>query len=354
MKFDLVKVGDKLVSKTGKLGLKIKAHSPEILLVVGIGTMVGAVVTAAIASKKQDDIAEDHMERVKKVKEEAEEEVKKTNEETGEEETVTVTKDEKQLAREIRREYGKTVMQEVKCWAPTVGLMIVSTGCFVGMHNIQSARIAGLSTAYAGLQDYIHRYEANNIALNGQESHEMCKNGFKTVKETDENGNTTEKKVMKTAEEVAEEMSDECSGGTWTEWCYTFSYETAPATYIKNASSQFNINHIRSCIRGAEVVKNTGRGFISVDDLATQIGIVRSKEQIARDREFGFFEGGEPIDLGLDDPINNPALSGRGNTPIILRFNPDGNINYILRQQAKKEKEIINDLKTKRDAEVKA
>lgn len=345
MKFDMTKVTTGVKNKAGVFGFKVKAHSAEIMLFMGLGCMVGAVVSSAIAGKKQEDIAEDHLKRVEKAKE-TEVEVTTTNE-AGEEVKTTVVKSEKEVKAAVAKEYRATAVKEAKCWGPTVVLTLLGGGLITGAHVKQARTISGLTLANAGLSEAFRRYQENNIALNGEESHQMCKNGFKVVKEQDEDGFTQEKKVMKTPDEV---LKDRVSSVCY-DHIYEFSHETAPTTYRNNVSSMFNLNFIDSVERGIQTIVDA-RGYCSVDEACRALGIERDKEQIIIDLQDGWVRGGEPVRLGHRDPINNMTMAGKGNEKIILNFNVHGNLSYLLDQQRKAEKKVFEELKVKRDAEV--
>ena len=57
----LANVSKSISTKMGMAGLKLSEKKPEILLVCGIVTMGGAVVTAIVAARKHDEILEQHL-----------------------------------------------------------------------------------------------------------------------------------------------------------------------------------------------------------------------------------------------------------------------------------------------------
>lgn len=341
MKFNLTKVKTAVSNKTGLFGAKVKANSPEILLVLGIATMAGAVVTAAIAGKKQERIAADHLERLKKAKE-TDIEVTTTNE-AGEEVKTTVVKSEEEVKKDVTKVYGQTVAEEVKNWGATAVLMGASIGCFVGMHNIQAGRIAGLSAAYTGVNEAFKQYRDNVIKLHGDDGEavdSMCKNGFNKTEEKNEDGSKKVDIKPKTAEERAEEIN---SSAYYTHE-YVFSMETAPTTYRKNRSSMFNLEFLDSVERGVQTIVNS-RGYCTADEAARAAGIERDKDQIRIDLQDGWVRGGKPVSFGHRDVINNETLAGYGNREIILSFNVDGNLNWLLSQQKKAEDKVAKEMK---------
>ena len=137
-------VGNGLKEKTSMMVLKTKAASPELLLVGGLICMGGAVVTGIMASRKHDQIMDEHMTELEEAKAEIILPEAADSEDVVEEREAVVV-DQKEINRKVRRVYCRTAAKMVKLYAPTVGLMALSAACFIGMHNIQAGRIAGLS-----------------------------------------------------------------------------------------------------------------------------------------------------------------------------------------------------------------
>ena len=347
---DITKVGTAIKNKAGMFGLKVKVKSPEILLGLGLVCMVGGVVTAAFAGKKQEDIAEDHLDRLKKAKETDIEVEVTTKNESGEEvkETQTVVKSEKEVKKAVFKVYRDTAVKEAKCWGPTVMFVTAAAGCFVSSRNIQARRITGLSLANAGLQEAFRKYQENNIALNGEEVHQMCKNGFKVTKEEEtENENGGKTIVRDTEPKTAEEVAQEYVSGIFYEHKYSFDMWHAPTTYRKNTSSMFNYNFLDSVEKSVQNIVDA-RGYCSADEAARMLGLERDENQIIIDLQDGWFRGGEPVRFGHRDPINNASVAGYGNKEIILEFNVHGNLAYLLDQQAKAQKKVYEDMKAKK------
>ena len=345
MKFDLTKVGTAVKNKAGMLGLKIQTKSPELLLATGLVCMAGAVVASAVAGKKQEKIAEDHLGRLKKAKETTAE-VTTTNE-AGEEVTVTVERSEKEVKAAVSKVYMETAKLEAKCWWLTVALFGLGSGCVIGARNTMAKRIKAVTLASAGVEEAFRRYQENNIALNGQESHEMCKNGFTTEETVNETGEKVVKKVMKTAEEAAAENIS----SIFYDHRYEFNIDTAPTTYRKNTSSMFNYNFLDAVERSVQQIVDS-RGYCSADEAARMCGIERDENQIIIDLQDGWFRGGPKVSLGHRESVNNPSLAGYGNRSIILDFNVHGNLAYLLDQQARATRMVYEELKNKKAEEI--
>lgn len=326
MGFDLTKVSTAVKNKAGVLGLKLSVKSPELMLAGGLMLMAGAMVASAFAGKKQEKIAEDHLERLRKAKEA----------EVVTEDGTTVVRSEKEIKKAVTAVYMETAKKEAKCWWLPVLLYGAGSGLIFGSYSKLSRRVTGLTLANAGLQETIRKYQENNVALNGQESHEMCKNGFVET----EDGT----KRMKTPEEAAAENVS----STFYLHRYVFNIDTAPTTYRKNSSSMFNINFLESVERSVQVIVDS-RGYCSADEAARMCGLLRNENQIIIDLQDGWFRGGPKVDFGLHNPVNNPSLAGYGNRDIILDFNVHGNLAYLLDQQARMSRKVYEQMHAESD-----
>lgn len=325
-------IGSNIKEKAGMAELKIKAASPEILLVGGLVCMAGAVVTAVIASRKHDDIMDEHMDRL----EEAKASVilsEATDEGDDPEEREAVVVDQKEINRKVRRVYCRTAAKMVKLYAPTVGLMALSAACFIGMHNIQAGRYAAMSGAYASIKEAFDQYQARNIELNGEDNHKLCKYGWHEEEEVAEDGTVTKKKVANTPadlEKMAEEKK-EMGKQPFHDQDFIFSRNTSSSYKGNPALDKMFLEAVEA---NCNVVLET-KGFLVVNDVLDALGIERTVEGTYQ----GWVKGcGPAISIGWDDPFNNRFLAGYPNEPVSLSFNIHGNVvDIINRVEAVKE-----------------
>ena len=320
MKFEfLKKIGNSIANSTGPARLKVKAVSPEILLGLGIATMTGAVVSAVVAGRKNDKILDEHFVKL--------EDAKTTSLVT--EDGTEVVKTPEQVKREVRHVYLGTAGSFVKNYALTAGFMTASVGCFVGMHNIQAGRIAGLTTAYTGLREYISRYESNNIKLNGQESHELCKYGFKKVQEQDEDGYTVEKTVMKKPED------------NYRNHPYMVVLDSTNSGLNDNPSTDIlMLKNVEDRLR----MKVADQGWATVNDVLEMLGA----ERMTSGMVMGWIKGGNTPMIGWDASVNNLLLANHYDYgDVVLEFNIDGNVYDLLKKREKAQKELTKRLAEK-------
>lgn len=177
-----------------RTGLKLKKHSPEILVVAGVAGLVTGAVMACKATLKVHDTVEQAKTDIADIHEAMETGVNKHGiaytQEDGESDLKTV--------------YAHTGVELAKAYAPAVGLGIVSAGCIFASNRIVTKRNVALSAAYATLDKSFKDYKSRVIERFGKDMDRELKYNIKTqeIEErvVDENGNET---VVKRNIEVA-------------------------------------------------------------------------------------------------------------------------------------------------------
>ena len=148
-----------------KLGLK--KHSPEILMVTGIGVGIVAAVVACKQTIKANDIvaeARKSLQNIEDVKElAANNEVKYTKE------------DEQQDRKTIGMQVAVGM---VKTYALPVGLGVLSITCILASNHILRKRNAALAAAFSALSTDFMNYRKRVIDKYGKEADFMLKNGL--------------------------------------------------------------------------------------------------------------------------------------------------------------------------------
>lgn len=141
---------------TVKTGLTIAKdwtvkHSPEILLVTGIGAGVGATVSGCVAVKKMEAINAKHKELLDNIREQYD------NYEAPE------------YKRAITKEYGRYGIETAKTWAPCVGFTALSITSSLASFKIINGRLIASEAAFTGLSKFVEQYRANVIEDQGEE-----------------------------------------------------------------------------------------------------------------------------------------------------------------------------------------
>lgn len=311
------KMPEKITTAWNKISFNAKESSPEILLVTGLACMVGAVVTAVIASKHHEELLVDHELRLDEAKINTLEEVEYEDEELDENESGThYIVDEKERKKAVTKCYVITGARFAKLYAPTAALMGLSAASFIGMHNIQAGRIAGLTGAYTGLKEAFEKYQDNNIKLNGKENHELCKYGWEDNGEGEE-GKGNKKKKKQPLDKPAEPDG----------W-YNTSFEFCAPTILDNGNGFKGTSSYtgkpfndRLFIEAQEKFMNDRlkSGFpVLLNDCLDALGLDRTVEGMV----IGWLPDDEAyIEFNIANPYNRDFLNGKLNSTCIIEFN---------------------------------
>lgn len=174
----------KIFSKFGKIGLKAKDKSPEILLGAGIVGVIAGAVLLCKETLKSKDILDETKETIENypTPEEGDEELKKGYD------------------KEIKKIKAKSKLKIVKTYIPGVTVEVLSIVSIISSNRELKKRNLSLASAYAVLDETYKRYRKNVIEkygedVDGELLHDIRK---ETIEEetTDEKGKT--KKTKKT------------------------------------------------------------------------------------------------------------------------------------------------------------
>lgn len=151
----------RVVSKTI---FKLKKHSPEILLAVGIGTFVATVVTASRATLKLDETIFEDARDLARAKASLEDpETEYTQEDYNHDALVL---------------YSRMALSVIKLYALPVALGSASIACFIAGHTILDKRNAALTGALVSLQEAFKRYRERVVENEGKEADAKYCHGF--------------------------------------------------------------------------------------------------------------------------------------------------------------------------------
>ena len=192
-----------------KVGLKIKKHSPEILVVVGVVGVVTSAVMACKATTKASDVIEEHKKEMDDIHFVAETKPEKYSEEDFQKDTVIV--------------YTQTAVKLAKLYAPSIAIGVASIACIIGSHNILTKRNAALAAAYTAVDKTFKEYRNRVVDRFGKEVDKQLRYNIKAkeFEETtvDENGNEKTETVTKDVAEIhssdyAKFFDESCPGWT--------------------------------------------------------------------------------------------------------------------------------------------
>ena len=206
-----------IVEKTSrtlcKAGLKLKKHSPEILVVGGVVGLVASGVMACKATTKLSAILDDSKEQI-----ELFDKVAANPEMVNEEYTVEDAEKDKKIVK------VQTAVKVAKLYAPSIAVGVVSIGAIFASNNIMRKRNIALGAAYATVDRAFKDYRNRVVDRFGEELDKELRYNLKTkeVKETVEDENGKKKTVKRNIKymdspmpsEFAVIYDDGCAGWT--------------------------------------------------------------------------------------------------------------------------------------------
>ena len=196
-----------------KAGLKLKKHSPEILVVGGVIGLVTSGVMACKATTKLSAILDDNKEQI-----ELFDKVAANPEMVNEEYTVEDAEKDKKIVK------VQTAVKVAKLYAPSIAVGVVSIGAIFASNNIMRKRNVALGAAYATVDRAFKDYRNRVVDRFGEELDKELRYNLKTkeVKETVEDENGKKKTVKRNIKymdspmpsEFAVIYDDGCAGWT--------------------------------------------------------------------------------------------------------------------------------------------
>lgn len=302
-----VELVNKVTRTFGRVGLKIRKHSPEILVVTGIASGVAATVMACKATTKLESVMAKHKEEVEKIHGYVEE--------NGYSEKYTEEDSKKDLA----IVYTQTGIKLAKMYAPAVTLGVLSVTCVLSGNNILRKRNAALAVAYTAVDKSFKEYRGRVVERFGEELDKELRYNIRTREvETvvvDENGETkVEKETVIDADmpqySVFARVFDDGNVG-WTK------------------DPEYNRMYIHR-VQDAMNKKLQERGHLFLNEVYDEFGFDRTQ----MGQRYGWIydknhpTGDNYVDFGvfdLHDKEKVAFINGKERT-IILDFNVDGDI----------------------------
>lgn len=291
----------------GKMGLKLKKHSPEIMVIGGVVGVVGSTVLACKATTKLSGILEESKANT--------DQIKNYVEENGYSEKYS----EEDYKKDLTITYTQTAVKVAKIYAPAVILGTLSITSILAGHNITRKRNLALSAAYVAIDKSFKEYRSRVVERFGEQldkelRYNIKKGETEEIVRNDEGGEevvktTTEYVDPNTYSEYARFFDDGCLG--WTK------DPEANLTFLKQQQNYANDKLKR-------------KGFLFLNDVYGMLGIQPTKAgQIVG----WIYDEKNPVgdnfvDFGIYDinrPKNRDFVNGIERV-ILLDFNVDGNI----------------------------
>lgn len=293
-----------------RVGLKLKKHSPEILLVAGIGGTVASAVMACKATLKVNEVLDETKTNIEKIHTATDKGIT----EAGEEYTIEDCKKETTIV------YIQTGVKLAKLYGPAIVLGGLSVGAILTSNNMLRKRNMALAAAYATVDKGFKEYRGRVIERFGEELDKELRYNLKTkeIEETVVNEDGTETVVKKNVT-VAEGVGQHSE--------YAKFFDEGCAGWTKDP--ELNLTFVRMQERNAnDLLKSKGHLFLN--EVYDMVGIPRTK---AGQVVGWIYDEKNPIgdncvDFGIYNLYYEPNrnfVNGYERT-ILLDFNVDGPI----------------------------
>ena len=293
----------------GRAGLKLKKHSPELLVGAGIVGAVASTVMACKATLKVNEV----LEQPKKDIERIHEAVEKGHNDAGSEYTVEDYK------KDLTIVYVQTGLKVVKNYAPAIALGTLSIASILAGHNMLRKRYVATAAAYSILDKSFKDYRGRVVERFGEELDRELRYNIKAqeVEEVVVNEDGSESVVKKTVDVVdpnsisdyAVFFCEGCDG--WTKSAEHNLY------FLKCQQAYLN-----------ELLKS--RGHVFLNELYDAIGVQRTTagQVVGWVYDENNPNGDNFIDFGIFDidKERNRAFVNGWERNILIDPNVDGNI----------------------------
>lgn len=296
-------------AKTRKIGIKLKKHSPEILLVAGLG---GAVVSAVIACKattKLSTIMEESKNNL--------EAIHKCSEDKEMADTYSV----EDAKKDTTIVYVQTGVKLAKLYAPAIAVGIVSATSILAANNIMRKRNVALTAALTTTDQAFKEYRSRVVDKFGEQVDKELKYDIKAKKfeETVTDPETGKEKKSKNTVSIANPGCSEYAR-FFDETCKGYERET-----------QYNLMFLRAQQQFAND-KLVADGFLFLNDVYDMLGIDKTPTgQLVgwKYDELNNDVGDNYVDFGIME-TNRETEDGGYEPVILLDFNVDGDILHLI------------------------
>lgn len=293
-------------SKFNKVSVKLKKHSPEILVAVGIVGTVASTVLACKATMKVNGIINDTKNDINVIHDAKEKGVTKT----GESYSIDDSK------KDLTILYAQTGVKFVKLYAPSVIVGALSVTSIVASHNIMKKRNVAIAAAYATVDKTFKEYRERVVERFGEDVDKELRYNIKAKKfeETVKDSETGKEKKTKNTVEV---VNSDVNG--YARW-----FDESCLNYENNMD--YNLMYLRAQQQYAnDKLRVDGSLFLS--DIYDALGIKRTKMS----QTVGWIYDPEnpDIDSFVDFGVlvtNRETEDGGYEKAILMDFNVDGPI----------------------------
>lgn len=288
-----------------KTGFALKKHSPELFMILGIGTAITGTVLACIATTKIDTVLD-------KTKVELDA-VHQKNKEAETKEMVEANR------KELVSVYAKTGLGFAKLYAPAVAMTALSITSFIASNHILKSRYVGVAAAFAATSESFKKYRAGVIDRYGEDVDKELAYGIRkreiTEHVVDENG---EAHAVTATVDVAD--SDMPS---------PFARYFTPKNFFWDDDAMYNESFLNNQMRYANDLLRS-KGYLYLNTVYDNLGLKQSKiGQVAGWRYKKGNDDGDNYVQFITKKVKIPKSSDPEDgyeDAIFIDFNVDGNI----------------------------
>lgn len=305
------KIVNAVARSCGKLGLKFRKHSPEILVITGVVGAVASGIMACRASTKVNDILGDAKDTIDKVHQALEDE-----------DISEATYSKEDSKKDLTIVYVQTSLKLVKLYGPSILLGGVSIASILTGHRILRKRNVALAAAYTAVTKDFGGYRSRVVERFGEMVDKELRYNVKAkeITETvvDETGKET--KIKKT---VA--VADDNGPTLYSD--YARIYDDGCTGWTKDP--ELNLMFVRHTQNYAnEVLKS--KGYLFLNDVYEMLGFRRTKagQVVGWVYDEDCPTGDNFVDFGIYEVYNEKTrdfVNGYERN-VVLDFNVDGNI----------------------------
>lgn len=295
---------------TSLIGLKLRKHAPEIMVIAGAVGTVGAAVMACKATLGLKDTLDECQDRKDEIEAQYVDALEVNPEDTSL---------QKAYKKDITKVTVKNAVEIGKLYAPSVIIGAASLSVIFAANNIQKKRNASLAAAYATLDNMYRRYRKNVIETFGEDVDQDMRFGIKheKVEEEVEDANGKKHKVKKVIDVVDPEDPSNYSD-------YARFFDSSVSGWDKDP--EINMFTLKGYQNLCNQLLAT-RGYLFLNDVYKIIGFDSSMAGQSVGWIYDNEDGDGYVDFHIFDNKKANRRFVNGYEPVILLdFNPDGDL----------------------------
>lgn len=300
-------VNTKISKVTGKTGLIIQKKSPEILLILGVGSFVGTVVLASQATLKADDVLKYHKKKLNDMKD--------AYDYAQESEDENIDYDADLYRQDLFVQNSHTIVHLAKLYAPAIAMGTFSIACILTSRNIMQKRYLGVVAAYNAVSTAFDEYRRRVIEEQGElmDRHYRYGTELETITTEVIGEDGKKKKVKELVEKAGTELKLPSDVAVF--------FDHSNKNWDKNPN--FSMMFLRAQQNIANDILHT-RGHIFLNEVYDMLGFPHTQAGSVLGWVMGM--GDDYVDFGLYDPENENTRRFVNGTydSILLDFNHDG------------------------------